>query len=1054
MNGMGPISVVSAGAGTGKTWRLSSEYVQAARDEMSTARIIATTFTVKAASELLERARARLLQEGHSDAAQTALAGLVGTVNSVCGRLVGDFAIDGGLSPVAEVIAPEMADSLFRLATEEAMQKFSDRIDPIAERLRQDDWPKTVLEIVRLARGSGLDARQFADFGEKSWNGIEPLLAHAPSSQTVEELDHALLAAVRKCIADVKAGGDTTDTTKKSLNVLRMTASQMASGKTLAWDAWARLSKLKAAKASEPFLRKVRDIAARHPEHPRLHIDIRTFIKLTFDCAAEALDHFSEFKRERGLLDFTDQEALALDLLRQPDIRDRMRERFDLLMVDEFQDTSPIQLAVFLEMARAVKRSLWVGDQKQAIFGFRQTDPALVNTVVEKIGPATGGAEEILDTSRRSRPDLVRFTNAVFASAFPPRGVPADKVVIPKIHRDEPPGFGSALHHWMLEGNNWSTALEALAGRIHALLAAPAATPVVNRADGATRPLKPSDIAVLCRQNGRCKAVADALGACGILAAMPRDGLLDTPEAVLAIAALRYLVDPADTLAVAELAHFNEGNDDWLHVWLAEGANTLKARCEAVVALDEKRGDLAHSTPTEALETAIAAARIDQLVRRWDRADERLANLNALRKVARLYEDACRATRGAATAAGLIAHLAKGLESGGERPAFEGDDAVRVLTYHRAKGLEWSFVILLDLQDGAKRSPFGVYSEAPEQGMDPWNPLAGRWIRFWPWPYGDQVKDVHLDATAAASPQAHARTEAELAELVRLFYVGSTRARDYLVFATRPSTPSAWIESLTRRDGTSVLTLPRENGEVELNVDGQTFTMVVESATADAQTDSESGTDAIAWYGPPPLTSNPPSYPPAWLLPSRLSVEGKVSKTHEAETPIKIGSRLPITGSPDMGLLGEAVHGFLAADHAHRSLAERRTMASDILARWGVSGAIQPASLVEASDRFEQFVADRWAQARRHRELPVLSRVGEQCASGFIDLLLENEDGFVIFDHKTFPDAPESWVEKAQEFAPQLGLYRQMVTRATDRPVQACFIHMPIVGAVVRIGRE
>src|SRR5690606_2952332 len=202
---------------------------------------------------------------------------------------------------------------------------------------------------------------------------------------------------------------------------------------------------------------------------------------------------------------------------------------------------------------KAVKRSLWVGDQKQAIFGFRQTDPALVNAVIEKIRPATGGGEEMLDTSRRSRPDLVRFTNSVFALAFPPKGVPADKVVIPKIHRDEPAGFGPALHHWMLEGKSWPTALEALAGRIHTLLAAPEATPVVNRADGTTRALKPSDIAVLCRQNERCKAVADALGARGILAAMPRDGLLDTPEAVLAIAALRYLVDPSDTLAIAEL---------------------------------------------------------------------------------------------------------------------------------------------------------------------------------------------------------------------------------------------------------------------------------------------------------------------------------------------------------------------------------------------------------------------------------------------------------------------------------------------------------------------
>ena len=143
MTDMGPISVVSAGAGTGKTWRLSTEYVNAAQSGASPARIIATTFTIKAAAELVERVRARLIQEGYAEAAQSALAGLVGTVNSVCGRLVSDFAIDGGLSPVAEVIPPEMANSLFGLATEEAIQKFSpkdrpDRGTPTAGRLAKD----------------------------------------------------------------------------------------------------------------------------------------------------------------------------------------------------------------------------------------------------------------------------------------------------------------------------------------------------------------------------------------------------------------------------------------------------------------------------------------------------------------------------------------------------------------------------------------------------------------------------------------------------------------------------------------------------------------------------------------------------------------------------------------------------------------------------------------------------------------------------------------------------------------------------------------------------
>ena len=1051
MNNPGSISVVSAGAGTGKTWRLSTEYLDAARAGISTARIIATTFTIKAAAELKERVRERLIREGCIEAAQNVLAGLVGTVNSVCGRLVSDFAIDGGLSPVADVIPPEMSDSLFRLATEEAIQKFFQCIDPVAERLQQADWPSTVLNIVRLAHGSGMEAGQFADFAAKSWEGFEPLLMPVENNKTAEDLDRALFAAIQKCISEITGGGDGTITTQNTLDALRKTASQMSGGKPLPWDDWARVSGLGAAVASRPFLQPVKKIAACHASHPRLHSDIRNFIKLVFDCAADALGFFSEFKRERGLLDFTDQEALALDLLRQPEVRARMSERFDLLMVDEFQDTSPIQLAVFLEIAKAVKRSLWVGDQKQAIFGFRQTDPALVNAVIEKIRPITGGTEETLDTSRRSRPDLVHFSNAVFSAAFPPKGVPADKVVIPNIHRTEPAGFGNSLNHWILDGDNWQIATGALAGRIRTMLTA--AIPVVNRADGTARPILPGDIAILCRTNGRCRAVADALASAGIPAAMARSGLLDTPEAVLTIAALRYLVDPADSLAVAELVHYNEVGGNWLDVWLSEGADELKDRSETITALDAQRTGLVHLTPAEAIETAIAAARIDQLVRRWNRAGERLANLDALRNIAILYQDACRAGRSAATAAGLVAHLSNGLENGGEQPAFEGNDAVRVLTYHRAKGLEWPVVILLDLQDGAKASPFGAYSESPVEGLDPWKPLAGRWIRFWPWPYGKLRAGVHLDTSVMASPQYQTRKDAELAELVRLFYVGVTRARDYLVFASRAGSVSKWLDILTNADHVPVLNLPAPDGKAkaEIIVNGQAFTMAVESVGEAAAADNDEKPPTVSWYAPIPLTGEPPVFPVSRLSPSDLTQKSENSGTVKMGIPIEIGSRLPLTGKPDMRLLGEAVHGFLAADRSTRATAERKAMAENLLERWGVSGALAPASLLMAGEQLDLYIAGRWPGSKQHREVPVYYRMGDQCVSGRIDLLIETDEGCIIIDHKTFPGTHDKWIDKARGFAPQMSLYSRMVAQATKKPVIQCFIHMPVVGALIEI---
>ena len=127
-------------------------------------------------------------------------------------------------------------------------------------------------------------------------------------------------------------------------------------------------------------------------------------------------------------------------------------------------------------------------------------------------------------------------------------------------------------------------------------------------------------------------------------------------------------------------------------------------------------------------------------------------------------------------------------------------------------------------------------------------------------------------------------------------------------------------------------------------------------------------------------------------------------------------------------------------------------MAKEALDRWSVGGALLPASLIEASKRLDRFIADRWPGAKQHRELPVFSRIGDQRASGRVDLLLETAEGFVIIDHKTFPGAPDTWGEKASEHAPQLALYSHMIAQATGRPVLQSFIHMPIVGVLIDIG--
>jgi ATP-dependent exoDNAse (exonuclease V) beta subunit len=236
--------------------------------------------------------------------------------------------------------------------------------------------------------------------------------------------------------------------------------------------------------------------------------------------------------------------------------------------------------------------------------------------------------------------------------------------------------------------------------------------------------------------------------------------------------------------------------------------------------------------------------------------------------------------------------------------------------------------------------------------------------------------------------------------------------------------------------------------------DGQAFTMVVQSAGPPPAVAPHDEAAAVAWFAPLPLSGEPPKFPPARLSPSAAAQDGNDNRAPIAETPIEIGQRLPISGNPDMRLLGEAVHGFLGADSIDRPLAQREVMAKETLDRWSVTGALLPASLIEASRRLDLFIADRWPEAQQHHELPVFSRIGDQRASGRIDLLLETAEGFVIIDHKTFPGAPDTWVERAKEFSPQLAVHRQMVAQATGRPVLHSFVHMPIVGEVIRLAGE
>jgi ATP-dependent exoDNAse (exonuclease V) beta subunit len=151
--------------------------------------------------------------------------------------------------------------------------------------------------------------------------------------------------------------------------------------------------------------------------------------------------------------------------------------------------------------------------------------------------------------------------------------------------------------------------------------------------------------------------------------------------------------------------------------------------------------------------------------------------------------------------------------------------------------------------------------------------------------------------------------------------------------------------------------------------------------------------------------------------------------------------------------LGEAVHAIFAADRADEPASVRLAKANRILERWGVH-QVQAQDVLDACDRLHKHLGGLWPSGRLYRETPVFARLGDQLVSGRIDLLADHDAGFAVIDHKSFPGSRDTWDARAVSYGPQLGLYAEAIEAAVGRSCDGVYIHMPIVGALLRVARQ
>ncbi|WP_038250953.1 UvrD-helicase domain-containing protein [Ghiorsea bivora] len=1051
------IQLISASAGSGKTFRLMNEIGtrvagKAGVPHVEPEQIMATTFTNKAAAELRERIRMRLLEEGKTAEAQRIYDGLIGTVNAICSKLLKEYAFEAGLSPAVDVLLEDDAKRIFNMATASAIATSGKTLEPIARRLglmgikkgyaRQDDWRDHVQRIVDLARSNAMDIATLQAAGDESWASLEKLLGQGHTQNMGAGMDKRLAVAVNDAVSAIENNiEDKTVDTKKALTALQKAQRIINSfgAHNLSWQDWLIISTVKTGAKSRALVEDVQKVASDHTKHPRFRQDMETMIKGVFDCAGKALQQYADYKREQGLMDFVDQEALVLDMAtNNASFRASMTERVKLLMVDEFQDTSPIQLALFLKLSELAQEVIWVGDQKQSIYGFRGADPVLMDAVATEIDNSSAQASKgsVLKESWRSKRELVEFCNAIFSPVF--HQMDEDKVCLDIPAARKASAEGGWLENWVLEGSNAPKRANAMVQGVQKLLD--------------EKQVKAGDIAILCRSNSECEDLSSALKNAGIRASIAQGELLATQECTLALAALRYMADHQDSIALSEIvcySHKHQAHDDWLTHLLQDSETTLESwkQDSLIQALDALSKKGVYLTPLESLEQAMAAIALERTLYAWGNVEQRLSNLDQLRAACVEYQDRCRSRRDSATVSGLLTWLFSEAELKQAKSA--GEDTVNVLTYHKSKGLEWPVVIMSSLNKESRSGVFGVsVEEADVFTAD--QPLKGRSLRFWPWCYGTKKKAEQLDALILGSAIADKAMSQTLAESNRLLYVGLTRARDGLVLTqqkAKKSVESKWLDELKDANQESVLTLEDNSCSImDRQGQAQSFTIKTRHLIGEEDVQVLDIQDKPSFL---PKAEPAQTFPAATIAPSSMDWDDDAKQAVPTSVIATLGEAIDKHGNPEAADFGNAMHGFLGAD-IHASDEARKSQAKALLDAWGVEGSIAPEDMLKASDRLKQFAQDTYPQCKVLPEWPInMVLDNHQQLTGWIDMLIELDDGFVVIDHKSYSGGNvETYVK---QYAPQLAVYRDAVVQATGKPVLQTLIHLPMTAQMVEV---
>ncbi|MCY4219679.1 MAG: UvrD-helicase domain-containing protein [Gammaproteobacteria bacterium] len=1033
-----PLTIIPAGAGSGKTHTIQHQLGNWVVDGLvAPERIVAVTFTEAAAAELRERIRAKLLSLGRLEDALQLDQAYISTIHGFGLRLLTEFAFDVGLSPKPRLLNEDEENTLIRLAlsrTDKAdaitsdLSKFGYNFDFNSKKGAEDIFRDDLLRIVMLLRSAGWteESDTYAEFAVNWIRDRYGITRNADQlTETLSRKIEQLLKAYPVSLA-TEFGNNKTVKEQFQQDFKNLKAATADSGLRSDWKLWKGLRGMRQSKRGcelpedyEKLSGGVIEAANALPTHPgpleQAELHIRTLIA----AGQDVLVHYAEAKREAGLVDYGDMIAMAADMLRShPDVLDTLVSRIDCLVVDEFQDTNPLQFALLWQLKDAGVPTLIVGDLKQAIMGFQGADPRLFDAIIQQ----NQDVAIPLTSNWRSQPDLMHFINAVGHGLFgedyvqlEPQGASSTQEPVELIDFAAKAKKGQHRVRAVSVGERLKTLLDDSTQQI------------VDRRSKQSRGLRGGDIAVLCPTNNILSQYADVLRGMGLRVQLQDDDWYESRIVQLACQALAYVANPQDRhaalyLSVTELGHLD------MKVALEQLIANEKIKDPILVQLDELASSIEDRTIFAVVADTFAALGLFDVVSVWPDSDQARANLLRLQAEAGEFMDANREAlvSGGYHGSGIqsfLAWLKAKIEQAGKNtqpaPRVVDEDAVQLVTWHSSKGREWPVVFVCGMD--RRLTPALPNMTLGYKSFDDLSKLIEK----------AQIEYSPKFTASESNAQFLADLEVKLElESRRLIYVALTRSREKLVIE--------WPSFLADKDTLSYWSILAEKVSVSkpdmtISIGGSTFTCLICEGETELPEEIEEFRNNIEIEL---LAVGRRSIKPGKVLeklipdsvtPSGMTAFSNLSEVGQTLITAQYSQELDL----DLGLSGSVLGNYL--HQCFEILGTNPGQAGNIAIITGVETSKDTRNrIVERVFGFEQWMKDYFAATAIHRELPLLGLDDNgSVVSGTADLILETDDGMWIIDHKS--DQVEDSEESFNHYRPQLETYYRLIQSMKDK---------------------